>query len=311
MLNIETVRSQLVAAVEASGEKGMAGSYARSILGPAFSPTDFGSPNFSHFVRTNIPELCAIGNSGGDILWGLRSAISGAAVTTNETVLGGIQAAELPGALDAWRTWVSPASPFALAVRRDGSGEIRPIRREQLTPDEHLIEPIEATTLRRIAMMFAEQVSNGELRARLLEVVADPSASWWKQWNTVIQTVPGQYLIWSTHRTQQLLKELHERLAALGVDESAIARLLDRLDHSRRQSFVERKISITETSVARADTDQVPGPSLRTTSNPPGEPVVEMRKIVSYVVERMTDVQLRELVLPVGLVVDAVRTNKA
>lgn len=236
---------------------------------PDWSAANYGCRSLSDFVVTHVPGVVVAGRSGMDVVYRpATAAASGERAGTADTLA-------LPG--DTWRTWVSPASPFALAVNAaDGSTLV--LKRTDEVPDGHvLVEPANAEDHRVIALDFLGHVPESA-HELLRDIIESPEQRWWRHWLSEMEKL-GQLSAWNSYRHDRLRRLLKTRLEAAGITEP-----------------------VREAAAQAVAQGRLPRPGkarVRETRN-----MVGVRAIVASVIGRMSDEELRDLRLPVGLVLD-------
>jgi len=244
---------------------------------PSFSPADFNSRSLREFIATHVTDVVVTGRSGMDVVYGLGGAASTVPLAT----------APLPAEVDFWRVWVSPNSPHALAVDRTGT-EIRAIsRREPVSSGQLRVDPVGVDAHREVAKAFLSNVPL-PLQERLRAVLISSSETWWRDWLREIRGT-GKLVEWNAFRRRQLEDLLAARLRDAGLTEVAAERVLE-LVRERHASA---------------------GPHPRRA--PLGlyapDDVAAIRRVVTEAAQHMSVSELRELRLPLGLVLDALAAS--
>ncbi len=269
-----------------------AGNVARNV-DPTFHPQQYGVRTLREFVEKFVPDLKIVGLSGPDPIYGLVDWQAGLESATPED-------------FDAWRVWVSPSSPFCLAVSK-ANGAVRPLDRSQEPPDGSVrIMPAGIHVHRTIAEDFLKELG-GEAPPQLQAVLHSPQPDWWRAWESVLRQMRGSdaFRRWLKHRHDGLLAALRGELEAASVSPIAINQALESVVATHRSKRAAAAQSPVGTgSVQPAVTKALPRASL--TSNVVNSDV-RLSRLVQAIVARMTDEDLRRLNLPLGLVLDALR----
>ena len=127
---------------------------------PEWNPADFGVRTLREFVSTLVPGVVVAGRSGMDVIY----ALEGTDVDT--------PGPPPPANGDYWRIWVSPNSPYAIAVDR-AQLTLRAVpRAAHAESGSILLAPPSSEVHRSFARDFLATVSP-EARARLGGLEAD------------------------------------------------------------------------------------------------------------------------------------------
>jgi hypothetical protein len=243
---------------------------------PEWSAEVYGVRSLRDFIAQHVQGVQITGRSGMDVVY---------ASGTLSTRVGASPAIEA----EPWRIWVSPNSPYVLAVNAENGGVVG-LPRSSETPDGHKrLEPAPSAEHRSIAAAFAEQTV-AAVKERLAEVATLPDGPWWQRWQNEVRAA-GLLRDWNAFRHENLRSKLHGRLAELGVDASVVDRAFTTICGS--------------TAVGRRPLSQTRAPLSHS-----GESTFA-RAIALQVIGRMSDQDIRELRLPLGLVLDALEDSKA
>jgi len=286
---LESFRRALIDAVMKAGPmKGLRGTNARDVLGKDFTPVDFGCRNLRQFIQEQVPSLKIIGSSGGDVVWGLTdwSPLPTRAHTE--------QRVSDPRQDSLWRIWVSPLSHQVIVVNLETS-EFRGAPSDEPIEECFVrIEPLNMLAHRNIAQAFVDagHIQDPAMRASLASAIGNSDGDWWKQWNQILHTDHTSFHVWRRYRVEELRRQLRERLEALGISqymaekiETAVMASSQRPSDRNESSVAsDRKFCIARNGSHRE---------------------VSLRDLVTEVVARMSEDQLRGLTLPAGLLADA------
>ncbi len=238
---------------------------------PGWKPSEFGVRTQRAFISTHVPDVVVVARSGLDTVYGRKDA---------EPKPEGAS----PSAADFWRIWVSPNSPFAIWVDRTDYGLHAAPRRSLVPPEQLLLEPPPIAAHRQFAREFLADFS-GPMRDDLQAALADPSNEWRQRWYGALRNT--EYLrAWNAFRRQRFEDLLATSLQMAGIDASHIEGILNLVKKSH-VSNVEPQLR-----------PSAPAPSNLT------DP--DLRSLVVDVIRNMSTTELRELRLPVGLVLDAI-----
>lgn len=249
---------------------------------PSWRPADFGARSLREFVAANVVGVVVVGRAGMDVIYGLDGAEVPASSDT------GHPPSVQP---DFWRIWVSPNSPYVLVVDR-ASAVLRAVPRGTTTTQEEvLLEPPAVAVHRSIAMEFLGRVPD-EMRARLQGLLERAPDGWWQAW---MRELRGSPLLsaWSGFRREALESRLRSLLLAGTMSEASSALILE--------------------AVRRRHLEAPPRPGwARPLASPESAPEGEgLRRVVLDAVSKMSSAELRDLRLPLGLVLDALAPLKS
>jgi len=267
---------------------------------PEWHVSSAGARTLREFIATHVSGVVEVGRSGLDVIYGLKAAtLPGVALEAGSPLAGskpfsgggdGRQPIPNQGA-DYWRVWVSPNSPFAIAIdRATGAAEV--VRREASPSEEKaLLESPSVSDQKAIAKDFLSEVVEPILRGRLEAILAEPSQGpWWLRWGKDLRGT-DQLANWNRFRRLRMEGLLRTKLGEAGISEELAAKVLD-LVRDRHEQVVPKRIpSAPSEKVGREAAEE------------------ELRQLVVRVVKGMSVADLRELRLPLGLVVDALATS--
>lgn len=240
---------------------------------PDWSAEEFGARSLRDFIVSNVDGVVVAGRSGMDVVYSTSAPKDGPPA----------RAAKAEPAADAWRAWVSPNSPFALAFNT-ANGNTVLIKRAAAVPEGHVrIEPTTVEEHRAIARDFLDSVAE-PARDTLRAIVDSPDEQWWRRWLAELKKL-GDLATWNTFRHERLRELLKARLDASGLDETARSTAAGTVAQSRQPRPRKR---------SRA-------PQTRN----------DVRVVVAAVIEKMSEEDLRDLKLPVGLVLDVLDEMKS
>lgn len=245
---------------------------------PDWNPADFGVRTLREFVTSLVPGVVVAGRSGMDVVYALEGA-------------------DVPGPPppnpvgDFWRIWVSPNSPYAIGVDRSNLAVRAVPRAAEAEPGLLILAPPSPEVHRTIARDFLSKLPP-EDRVSLEAAVDSPHEQWWQEWNQAL-TEPDLAESWNRYRHGAFDACLAEALIAEGLEQPAVETVLETL---RRQRASRTTARIKE---ARGTESQYPGDR------------DELVRIVTGAVQRMSATELREIKLPLGVVLDMLATHKS
>jgi hypothetical protein len=243
---------------------------------PDWSPKDFGVRSLREFVTDHVTGVILAGRSGMDVVYGLEQAPP---------------PADDPQAdVNFWRVWVSPKSPYSLAVDRADATLTAVSRGGSAEPGKVLLDPPGVDFHRQVAREFLSSLP-ADLQPKLQAVLDSASAQWWRTWNRALRTT--EHLApWSAFRRQKLEDHLSFRVRAAGLEQPVIDAILKK---AREQQ------ALTPPRARR---------NTREAFQQPNDGNL-LRRIVFESVQRMSIAELRELRLPLGIILDALATSKS
>lgn len=244
---------------------------------PDWSPDNYGTRNLREFIEKNTEKVAVKGRSGMDVLYACSDQEMGQPVASYPT-----------HSTDIWRAWVSPNSPYALVYDREQS-KMTLIERDAPTPNGGVrIEPTTSDEHRRIAREFLNNIPV-EQRPAFLLVIDSPNSNWWREWMNELKK-KGKLSAWNQFRKERLQDLLQRRLMDSELDSNGV-------------SSAAQAIS-TDVMASRQTRHRL------RTSTPSGANI-SVRSVVSLVVSRMDEDDLRGLKLPVGLILDVLKDLKS
>jgi hypothetical protein len=160
------------------------------------------------------------------------------------------------------------------------------------------VEPAAADVHRAAARAFIDRPGvDPRCREALSLALEDSSEGWWAKWQTTVRTeFPGCLLAWAEHRRQTLQTLLEARLREVTADESAARAAYSAVSGSRLQRRHPE-------SPARAN----PEGALPPTRQAQGRPT--LFAVVQAAIGNMSERELRQLWLPVGVLLDAIEKD--
>ncbi len=280
---VQEISSAIRDIVAASGQiPGTRLSAALKERSPGWTPSEFGVRSLREFVATHVSGVVVVGRSGMDVIYGL----AGSERPSSPDVV------QVPSSEpDFWRIWVSPNSPFALVVDRT-SGHIKAIRRGGAPADEGqvLLEPPGVDVHRSVAREFLEKVPE-ELRARLRSSLEQSSDGWWQAW---LRDLRGSTHLpsWNSFRRDAFEHRLRSQLSAATTNEPEIERVLATIRDHHLEASPRGRRATSQVDLNRIEVD-------------------DLRRLVIEAVRRMSPPELRDLRLPLGVVLDVLASSKS
>lgn len=240
---------------------------------PAWRAEEFGARSLREFIESNVDGVLVVGRSGMDVVYGTSVSKDNSPAV----------AAKAEPVADAWRAWVSPNSPYALAFKIANGNPVL-IKRAANVPEGHVrIKPTTVEEHRAIARDFLNKVAE-PAQDTLRAIVELPDDQWWRRWLAELKKL-GDLTTWNSFRHMRLRELLKDRLADSALGETA-------------------------RSIAAENVGQRSQPRLKKRDRVP-QARNDVRAVVAAVIEKMSDDDLRELKLPVGLVLDILGEMKS
>lgn len=271
----------------------------------AFSARSRGLPSLTAFLREYVPSLRPVGQSGDDIVWGLageeqdRSDIGEVvwqAVTSPNSARRVAVLVHLPTG-----QWAGRTIPDGEPIAGLNPPELTGVSPEQMVPDDpewRRVFPLSTTVHEEFAKRFLQREDIGPLRAVLEDALQRPR--WWMRWRQLLGTRPDLLQVWIDERSRSIHALLQETLESFGMQDAVIERALRVPAPGRPANDAEE--SPDPLPVRRGNrTSVVPKRNL-------GDDAA-LRAIAIAVLERLSAAELRELRLPLGIVLDALREN--
>lgn len=236
---------------------------------PDFNPRNFQVASLRQFIAQHVSSVAVVGRAGLDPIyrWNQLPAPQPAVGTRG----------------NLWQTWVSPNAPFVLAIERE-RGEVTTCARGTTSAAGvvHLPAPSVAFH-RQMALDFLDQQSHtGDIEALRVLARDEQQATWWQPWFAAVRKM-GLGKDWNTYRITHLRNALEEQLTKAGLPHHAVEKALSVIRPPAQHSVSE------PVCVATAE----------------HEGASELQRVAIATVLRMSDDELRELKLPLGLVLDA------
>jgi hypothetical protein len=257
---------------------------------PNFSPLQFGCRNLRAFIRQFASEdIVEVSHAGMDVVYGPRPVEQQALFES--APLGGAKAGhasdrrgpsqQLLTNPRIWKTFVSPGMPFRLFLV-PGSGQVRVLRPE-FSPDPAWLEipRLSGDKLLQIAQSFVSELPESQ-RGPLAALLETPK--WWIDFFETTRTF-GLTTRWIAYRRRRIAEEFENALPQVPITAAAPA-----------EEVSAPVLSAPEKQAAPANV----------LTEPTGS---QLKKIAAEVVQRMTDSELRSLNLPLGYVLDALKTR--
>lgn len=298
---IDRVRSFLVDTVRrATPEAGIIGAVLGGLVNHSvgFKAQDFGFKNLKAFIEEHVSEIRIIGQTGSDYIYGLREWPD---LPTSGSDHARQRWPSMPSFRpDLWRIWASPMSPYRIAVDRE-SLTARGVHPDApLASTEFWIEPASRDTHHATAKAFlalADPQLPSDLQDRLRPLLDTDNPSWWIEWSSLLQKHSQDTLRrWLNFRRKRLTEALLHRLKTSGLaDDGAqgVTQSICNPTPGGPWSVRPTREGIVRPRSAPAISDSAP--------------IVEL---VRAVVTQMRDEELRALNLPLGLVLDAVLSER-
>ena len=249
---------------------------------PDWEPASVGARSLRHFIDTNVRGIGVVGRSGMDVVYG---SVDRHELPINKATVASSEVASSPPVANAWRVWVSPLSPFSLAVNRH-TGDVASIARGSSTSGDHVVvEPPGQVVHKEIARQFIATSAGISSDDAFLAVVDAEDEHWWLQWNRALATV-GLLERWRGYRASAFESRLAEVLRDHGLGESMVASAVTSVRQLR--------------SASAASNEAAPA-----IPNHQGADRAQLERVLVDVLRRMSLNELRSISVPVGLVFDA------
>lgn len=185
-----------------------------------------------------------------------------------------------------WRIWASPSSPCALVISPQ-DGRMGVVERKELPPEGWL--KLSAPTVeahQQIARDFLDHQFQGA--SSDLEPLIASGTHWWQQWMKEIKK-RGLSASWGQFRFHRLLALFSAELVSRGVNGDVEGPAIIQLRGSMQ----------VDTSASQISEPQMGSSSLS-----------QLRQIAIGAIEKMSEEQLRQLKVPLGSVLDALKQSR-
>jgi hypothetical protein len=251
-----------------------------------FDPKSAGFVNFSAFISAYAPHLERISRVGADVLWGFREQAHTAAAQE-----------PLPHRL--WRAIASPNSVRVVYVfvhtatgewrieKAPSTGPVDAAHNTENLGEWKRILPLSAESHRAVAKQFLERTDVEPVREALRPTLEQ--RVWWTPWLQVINEHTALAEAWYATREGAIRQHIRTSLVAVGLPESLL--------------------NETAAYPAPGPTHQVANNAAGGSANTNRDAERSIRELVLAVLAHMDEGQLRELRLPAGAVMDALRRS--
>jgi hypothetical protein len=275
---IQSVSDALLRFVSEAPEQKILGAKLGGLLRtacPTFSPSQFQSRNLRQFIRTYVPGIVEKGKSGPDYVYALSSSGEPYSSITDLSLVVN----RAPQTTFEWKAFSNPSYPFVLTVNRL-TGEFQTETQEAVPTEPWAILPKPSSDDHlQIARDFVQTLSE-HTRTTLTETLAHPL--WFRSFTAASRT-SGVGSDWSSFRTSRLREMFDKAIEELGIPAVVKSGPTSSIPPRRGASRIMHN--------RRAD---VPSPSRE----------MALRRLVQLVVAEMPISDLRNLVLPIGRVID-------
>ncbi len=244
---------------------------------PGWTPQAAGARNLRDFVDRFVDGVGVIGHSGMDVVYG-----------TSDLAVDAVRPDAHPSPDSAetnfWRVWVSPNSPYALLIDLE-SGQVTQVPRpESQTGSGEVLQPASSEVHEEIAKEFASKFPTEAQRSAII----GGNPGWWREWQAGLKA-EGLEAAWLEYRTSRLESTLRERLRDMVVEPAVLEKVF---------------AGIVKGRGARP---RVVG----TKRTPQSTERQELESVLLAVIPRMDVGDLRELKVPVGLLLDALSQHRS
>lgn len=240
---------------------------------PDWTPEQAGARNLRDFIDRFVDGVTVVGHAGMDVIYGLAGeGVEGGLVAST----GGGDALEV----NLWRVWVSPNSPYALSIDQE-EGEVTQMPRSDSRAVGHVrLDPAPQDDHQEVAREFARRLEGQ--REVVLPAIGSRDG-WWLDWQKGLKAL-GLESAWHEYRSTALEERLRASLEAQDLSDDARERALAAI--------------IADRSVGRRAPAQRP--------EPPRDERAILEAVLFGAIKKMDMSDLRELKIPVGVVLDVV-----
>ena len=237
----------------------------------------FSCSSLSNFIAQHVQSVYVSGRSGRDYIY-KRTPEGEPSVT-------------IPNP-NFWRAWVSPNGRYVLVID-PATGKVQAQARKALTPAGHLrLAPPGIVVHQELAREFLKKTS-ADTDGKLEALIVSDKPTWWQAWYGALQDI-GLASQWNAFRRQQLQLALRREIEALQLSppggDVALSEICgtDNFGQSKQSDTTGEHTIITG---ERIDT------------------LARARTVAIRAIEQMSEQELRELRLPLGLILDIVRAK--
>lgn len=243
----------------------------------------------TQFVEAHLTNsLKKIGNQGGDILYEILDHVP---------VGFGQDAREL------WSTFVAPLSTMHVVLKLSGEGLVCRRTPANEREDEREIEKATAAELDIFRQAFMDSLPLPEAEAVSAKAPISDAYSVWLP--ALREHLPDMVRKWGAFRRERLARLFVGRIEDLDVDGSIKAKAFEQIKAAER-SVYDRPTKTRSAKVAEVASDQNPSVIGLAGSD---DNVGEARSLARIAIESMGYDELRSLRLPLGVILDALRTK--
>lgn len=274
-METKQIASEIIRILEASPSRQLVGSKlsaALKALFPGFNPTSFGATNLRDFIAQHVTSVFQVGTSGLDPIYGLEPPPAAQLYqSSSKQALSPQRSLEL----SAWKTFVTPRGGYRLFANPQ-TRQLRVIDFRSAPPDDpwQQIPAASPQKHREIGREFVESLQDGDEKRELAKYL--DSEFWWVPFFELTRRY-GLEKRWREFRHQRLRVEYENALQAAGWGKVGP----EVSSGSTSQSLSSEKV--------------------------PHEEDDFVRKIAMLAVQRASLSDLREMRLPLGLVLDALK----
>lgn len=256
---------------------------------PEWSPQDADVRNLKEFVEKHVDGVEVVARAGMDVVYGLEGTAEPGSSPGGHTTSSGRESYS-PRSVNLWRIWVSPNSPYAMAVDRT-DGSISTTGRDETVGEGFFrLDPMDQARHRQVARDFLTELDGYDV-SDLAAILDGAAEDWWQPWFRKLQSM-GVDDRWRRARVGAFESLLDGSLAGQGLSAPVAERVKAAIVQDR---FAQRTATQASTrSSAPVGLDQPP-----------------LAQIVVEAVQRMSVSDLRQLKLPVGIVLDVVQRDRS
>lgn len=241
---------------------------------PDWTPEGEGARSLRDFVDRFVDGVAVVGRSGMDVLYGIAG-------DSADPPAGPVLASGALEDVNLWRVWVSPRSPFALSVGL-AEGSVSQVPRGA-TSEAGTVELEPATQEFHEEMARGFATDHAHDGPALLPLVG-ASDGWWHGWQRTVKSMNLEST-WHEYRSRALETHLRECLERSNVVGDSAERAMAAVVRDR--------------SIARSPRRVKP-------AQPPSAERALLEAVLLSAIQRMEVSDLRDLKVPVGVLLDAV-----
>ncbi len=248
----------------------------------------------TQLLKTQFSDIVQpVGKIGGDTLFLIGRTPSDEPIRNDLT---------RPGSL--WAAFASPSLKQQVVFdRQTKSLSVKPLG-TSVTEQEVFVEPMSQEDFRKTAEQFIETVPDEHSRQELRETIHHGDLFYQNLVAVLKKNSIALYHRWGLFRVQQIIECFRNRLAAAGLNDDDVEQAVDCLARDQTAAFKERNFAIRSGSAMLTPQPprqmHIPGPVASDEVS-----LEDARAIATLVIKHMSLIELRQISVPLGAILDA------